>query len=88
MRLHHTGCNPNFFTGNNTEFNNGPGCGVVIAIIIDDYAEHWRRSSKQENEPQQPPTQVSLNQCHCERSFIPQSTGMPEFANYSIKAFG
>jgi hypothetical protein len=64
MRLHDTGCNLNFFTGKNTEFNNGPGCGVAIAIIIDDYAEHCRGSSEQENQAQQPPTQVSLNLCH------------------------
>jgi len=64
MRLHHTGCDPDFFTRDNTEFNNGPGCWIAIAIIIDDYAEHWRGRSNQENDPQQPPTQVSLNQCH------------------------
>ncbi|HET9284809.1 MAG TPA: hypothetical protein VFR24_22900 [Candidatus Angelobacter sp.] len=52
MRLHHAGCDPDFFTRDNTEFNNGPGCWIAIAIIIDDYAEHWRGSSDQENDPQ------------------------------------
>jgi hypothetical protein len=64
MRLHHFGCSLNFFTRNNTEFNNGSGRGIAITIIINDYAEHGRGSSEQENEPQQPPTQVSLNQFH------------------------
>jgi hypothetical protein len=40
MRLHHTGCSPDFFTGNNTEFNNGSGRGIAIAIVIDDDAKH------------------------------------------------
>jgi hypothetical protein len=64
MRLHYFGCSLNFFTRNNTEFNNGPGRRIAIAIVINDYTEQGRGSSEQKNEPEQPPTQVSFNQCH------------------------
>ena len=49
---------------NSAEFNGYPCRRIAIAIVINNDAEQVDRSREQEDQPQQSPTQISLNRTH------------------------